>query len=358
MQGNIWWLKLANPRRFVDSIVTTAKEGKSIILSMPQVIPWEADFYETVQLELERAFPIKLFKYVDDVGNDVGKFFLDRFCKEEKRLQYRGNKSYAKFLGESDDITLHDRVLWVKNFPVELYNDCLNFISEYYMCRGNKNAAVFIFEIRDKDVHNASRKHLVNISFESQISDYDKYSFCTILAAEANCDTAVRPYLADLVSLVCKNDIELSAECVVSWPVFINDPVKGLERICENRCRSNGEQYLLNVDEGEIEGSIWEAQIRNVFPILERYRMKFIASNREKIASILKSHDIHNAESEVLSDPLDVELGTLCYMSASGLLQLTPPVNSELHAYKEARNALAHMKLLEYSSVMKFLKKR
>ena len=82
--------------------------------------------------------------------------------------------------------------------------------------------------------------------------------------------------------------------------------------------------------------------------------MKFIGKHKEEIAKALP---ITNAFGEVIENPEDVEVGTLVYMIGKGVLGVSKKEVEEVKKYREARNKLAHLEVLELAVVDEILKK-
>ena len=59
---------------------------------------------------------------------------------------------------------------------------------------------------------------------------------------------------------------------------------------------------------------------------------------------------------EKVTNPADVELGTLIYMVGKGDLNISSREYAELERYRNARNKLAHMNLLDIGEVEIILK--
>ena len=102
-------------------------------------------------------------------------------------------------------------------------------------------------------------------------------------------------------------------------------------------------------DTESVENRIWEAQIKLLFPIVERYRTHFVKKYRKHIEKALP---IETVFGDLIDDPLDVELGALSRLVNEKKVPLTPKEDNQLDAFKKIRNNLAHLRTLDYDQVM------
>ena len=169
-----------------------------------------------------------------------------------------------------------------------------------------------------------------------------------------HCKEYLRPYLADLVSSVCKDDIELCAECVRKGSRFLNDPEGILNQILSEEQRSNGKPFSYSMKK-ELKTIIWEAQLKTVFPVIERYRGYFIRKYHDSIKKILP---VSNSQGQNVLSAEEIEIGTLIYLVGNGTITLTNSCEyQELEMFREARNKLAHLNILDPKTVEMILKK-
>ena len=162
------------------------------------------------------------------------------------------------------------------------------------------------------------------------------------------------PYIAELVSSVCSDDIELCAECIKYGEEFARDPTACLQKIAEISAHSDGTPFEAEALLSDLEYHIWESQIRLLFPKIERFRTDFIKMHRKDIN---KNLPITNTFEETIENPEDVEIGLLYALTKIGAVQMF--TNEEfpvLRFYKDIRNSLAHIKPVDFESVCRILK--
>jgi len=356
--GEIWWLQVSNARRLIFSVLDVLKTGKSVTACLPVNLPYPNTFEEVIKRQLMYNFPnmelVKIDLAQEDI-TEVGMYMLKKYCKEAKRVRYRGGKSIAAFLAESKDIVFHSRYFWVKNILDDKISEWLDFINDY-----NKNLAdglspaFFILETHNEDILKQTKGAVVGISFDAAISDYDKYAFCTSIAAENSCKLSIRDYLGQLVASVTGEDVELCAECVAKSKEFLEDPIGTIEDIVATRTRSNGMDFDFTLEKEKMEEKVWTAQIRTVFPVVERARIKFIKTYFAQLNDVVLRKSIR-VGSEIAETPYDLELGTMIYLAGQNMLSMPRADYEKLDMYRNARNDMAHQTVMDFNRVDRIL---
>lgn len=344
----IWWNHIIKAHKFLEDIVTLAAGGNSIIVSLPEKVPWRNTLLELIEEQLKMENPKNSFDMIASPEEEVGLFLLEKYCKKEKRATYRYGMTYASFLGRCEDIVLNDRYLWVTDISKERYEEWLDFIIEYNKNVENKTPAVFILETQDNAFANKARKGIRKLIFDQQIGFYDKFAFCALAATDKNCKEYLRPYLAELAATICSDDIELSAACVNAGNKFLKNPIMTVREIISEQCRSNGERYEFQKSDEEIKKDIWETQLKNVFPEIEKFRSNFTKKYKKMICKALP---FSNSCGIIIEEPEDVEIGMLVHLIRNGAFSVDNQEYTELCRFRKARNDLAHLNILEQEVV-------
>ena len=347
--NEIWWKQITRANHFIKNIADTVLDGKSVILNLPEFIPWKETMYDMIEGILHEENPEYRLVFKECPDGNVGQFLLEEYCKREKRSSYRYGMSYAAFLAQSEGIVLNSRYVWVKNVSQTQMKEWTTFILEY-----NKNLpkhmtpALFILETHTPNIRQTGIKGIRSINFDDQIDSYDKFTFCALASTDIDIKGYLRPYLADLVSTVCKDDIELCAVCLRRWSDFLKDPLQTLKQIMEEEFHSDGSLFQIDLDQSTLDTSIWKGQIKLLFPIVERYRSKFIKQHYPAIHKVLP---VQTSYGESITNPFDVELGSLIQMAGKKYITLSTIEYNQLDNFRRARNDLAHITPLEFSRV-------
>lgn len=349
----VWWEQVTNANRFLEMVVSSILTGKSVAVVLPVEVPWRGKLLDMIESKVAKKSSNNSFDFIDSPEGEAGEFLLNKYCKEEKKAQYRPNKSYARFLAESDDIVLNDKFVWVKNISPSKYDEWMNFVSDYCMhVRKDLSPAVFILETNDEAMSHSAKKGVSKIIYSNEINLFDSYAFCTLAVSSVQCKTYMKVYLAELVSNICGDDIELCSQCIQRGKLFLEDTIEVLSNIKSQCTRSNGIGFNYIMNEETINKKVWKTQIKTIFPVIEDYRGDFIVKYNEEISQQLP---ITNSNGEEFIEPTEVEIGTLNYMVAAGLVNIGTKEHNRLHLFKEARNTLAHLKILSIEDIDKIL---
>lgn len=112
--------------------------------------------------------------------------------------------------------------------------------------------------------------------------------------------------------------------------------------------------YVRDYDESKIEEKKWSAQVQSLFPLIEQKRMQIILDNERRIQEVLDNYVINQYEVR-LTDPTEVELGTMVYMIRKYALFGDRKLISEIRFLHECRNKIAHGSCCPISDVKKLL---
>ena len=234
MMEQIWWNHIIKVHSFLESIVTETVKGSSMLLSLPNSIPWRNTLIDIVSDRLRIENSKNKFEEIKCPEEEPGAYLLERFCKKEIRATYRYGMSYAQFLGKCQETVLNDRYIWVSDIPADKINKWLDFVAEYNVNVKDKTPGIFIMEVHDDSIARKSKKGIKNLIFNQKIGDYDKYAFCALASSETRCKEYLRPYLAEVVSSVCGDDVELCAACVLRGMEFLSLPDQTINDIIES----------------------------------------------------------------------------------------------------------------------------
>ena len=130
----IWWKQITKANHFIKDLAATVLDSKSVILNLPEFVPWQDTMYEMVEGILNEENPEYRLVVHECPTEEAGQFLLEEFCKKDKRASYRYGMSYASFLAQSEGIVLNSRYIWIKNVTRDKLEEWSKFILEY-----NKN---------------------------------------------------------------------------------------------------------------------------------------------------------------------------------------------------------------------------
>ena len=79
----IWWQQIIKPNRFVEQVVRTLSSGKSILLCVPEDIPWENTLHSLIEEKLQEADYDRTIDTHQCPAGNIGEYLLESYCKKE-----------------------------------------------------------------------------------------------------------------------------------------------------------------------------------------------------------------------------------------------------------------------------------
>ena len=358
-----WWNNITGARTVVDRVAMALLENKMVVLKVPSDLPWRYPMRSAIQTAFNehtdsRDIVIETIDAVDrnPTNMDPGKFILQTYATYAVRAGYREKARISIQDYISDRNVIKNRIIWVKGLDDKTAAKWLQF------CRGfsPRSAAdgLFVLEVHGK-VSAPESRYMQQIDFDDCVSSYDVQQFNSFLLAEQNCySTNWKHYISTVAAAVCGVDAEVSEMLLRVVDFRTETAIDGLRRIDEmgDFDRRGDEQHgnhplwhLRSDNIAELLHRIWTAQIQVLFPIIELERQQLVKKWYTTISDALKDNRV-DQYGAILTDPTEVELGTLCFMMSCKvygdyrMLYIPDDTDRErIRFLHECRNKLAHM---------------
>lgn len=347
--GTIWWNQIGSSLKYLSLITEHLRDRHSAILQVLSPFPWREDFYAAVNMK-RAAFDgeRRLKRLPWEEGSDPGRFVLTELCPQDVQAEYWPGQTYAEYLASKDNLIICDYYVWVTG--VRNKADLIKwaeFIIQYRHCAGvREQQAVFIVEYHGTpvDIHGLDQ-------IPYTIGRNDCRVFCLELAsALSNADYL--EYQAELALCIAGEQPELCSAMLQAGGRLLREPVKTTEEIIANYRSADGRAFSF-MTEQQISSSVWRAAIVILFPIMEQYRLEIVSKNKEELARHLP---ISNSYGEMVTDPLELEIGSVYYIAcSSGNRRFTPEDMDGIRLCRNGRNLLAHNKPIPYGDVCKIM---
>lgn len=372
--GGYWWSAIAGPNSVVTQVARALQEKSTVLLKVPADLPWRYAMRQQVEQTLRGPAGLDdmLIEMVDadeldGEDTDPGRFLLERFSTEDVQSGYRGQMGTVQ-----DYILRHGllrgTVVWLKGLDGAQAENWLRF------CRGfmpkTPEEGRFILEAHG-DVRADDGRRLRVIDFARCVNGYDLQLFDRVLADELDQYSGLwKNYVSTAAAKLCGTDAEVSAALLEECDFLTEEPLDGLRRVAgmpafDRRGRGGETEHVLYfVRTGgvqELEERLWSAQVQELFPIIEREHIELIQQLEGELADVLVAERVEQY-GEVLTDPMDLELGTLVYLMASrneeGYYKLYIPdeaIRERIRLLRECRNQIAHRKCCSVEQVRQLL---
>jgi len=371
-----WWTNITGPSVVVSKVTMGLLENSNVILKVPSDLPWRHSMRGAIQSEfrdrsISRDIIIESIDAVDDNPDKMepGKFILQRFADDATKRGFRDKSkiSIQDYISQRE--ILKNRIVWVKGLTGNAAEQWLKF------CKGFSpkipNEGLFVFEIHG-DFYYQETKRMRLVDYCQYISSYDVQLLNSFILDNQNqWSNAWKKYISSVAAVVCDTDAEISELLLRTVSFTENTPFEGIALIAESPefCRRGNDslsEHILklfrNGDYAEIKRRIWSAQVQTLFPIIELERIEIVNRYCVPIRVALE-HENTYQYGKVITDPIEVEFGTLCYLMArrddENLYLLYIPDEScreRIHFLHEYRNNLAHAECCTPEQVVNLLK--
>ena len=335
--GKIWWEDLNGPRRFLVEASNILSGGKSVVLCLPERVPWLKIMRDVLEkLLLKGTQTIKVLN-AEKIFDTPQEYVLKNFCANKRGFRAYNSTAYAKFLAESTGIELNDSCLWIRKASPAQVEQWLTFIAEYQKFLAGRKGGVFLLEAGD---YWNVKSEVAILSYKKKISDYDSFAFNIFVAADfANENQLMKRYLAELVTALTEGDVEFGAACIAKSDDFLKNPEKVFEDLMWEFNSSKSTE--------DIEQAIWMTQLKLIFPLVETFRRNFVRRYEEQIRNFPAHH----------VPPEEVEIGALYTQFNTRRWLISEADANDLEFYREVRNKLAHLRVLPFDELQKIFEK-
>ena len=359
-----WWKHITGPSMVVKDVVQNLINNTMVALKVPEDLPWRHYMRGVVEERFKRQTGlnqvlIEPIDAIDDcpMGVAPGRFLIERFAnKEEVRHGYRdnSNKSVQEYIIENE--ILKNRIVWVKGLAKRQALEWQAFCKEFDTKA--VESGLIVLEIQG-NVTTVESIRLKVVDFAKSVSRDDVRLFNSFFLDESKgLSSEWRNYIATVSALLCDKDAEVSMYLLDNTDFANESPIEGIGRLCEDSVFTRrGEDihsghvlsYYRTNNLDILNKRVWIAQVQILFPIIELERVEIIRRLESDVKNALKVYPVKQYGSDV-TDPYNVELGTLCHMIKSqngdGMYQLyirDQALREDIEFLKECRNTIAHM---------------
>lgn len=358
-----WWNNITGARTVVDRVAMALLENKMVVLRVPSDLPWRYPMRSAIQTAFNehtdsRDIVIETIDAADrnPTNLEPGRFILQHYASSAVKAGYREKARISIQDYISDRNVIKNRIIWVKGLDEQNAGQWLQF------CRGfsPRSAAdgLFVLEIHCK-VSAPESRYMQCIDFDDCVSSYDVQQFNSfILDSQEYYSANWKRYISTIAASVCGVDAEVSELLLRLTDFRTETAIEGLSHVDETgdfsrrgtECASSHPLWYLRANKtAELTHRIWVAQIQVLFPIIELKRQQIINKWYDTIKNALMENTVTQF-GEKITDPIEVELGTLCYMltckTYADYRMLYIPNEEDrvrIHFLHTCRNKLAHM---------------
>ena len=337
MLGELWWTRLVNSVRFLDAVKDELFNGKSVVMSFDNEIPWQDFMVETLEQQLSFLTETHMFKIhdVSDVKDKPGEFLFKNYCSEYDRTHnYWPSMTYEAFLASNQNSPLKHRVVCISGVTSANANAWLKTVNDYLDCCNDEEHGVFV--LITQGMPTASSKYVETVRYTDYVSEYDCLMLCMTVLSSEKCTPEQKRYVSEAASSIARGNIHVAGALASAGYQLALSPYETASyalRECDVKIISLHERVKVG---------IWKTQIKLVFPKLEDFRREIIIKYKTKLQEYLP---ITSSSGERVDKATDLELGQLYFICGKSSI-LEKKEFEMLKKMREARNKLAHQDVL------------
>ena len=347
----IWWKRLTNPSNFAQEITDSVLDGKSAVVLYQRDIAWKDELIGNIVEDIEKDSPnMKTSIHVPESDREPDEYIIQKYCSDEERSRYwpSAENTVAKFLAGNPKAALNKSNVILDISDCDMPERWIDFAEEYGACFDEYDEhGVFVIFVRDggANIGEYIRENGYSvecINHDATINDFDTLMLCMTIMSEQNCSISQKQYIAETAVSLAGENVEAAgrlAEYKGSLPVNTLNIAKKIFK-----------EYGIPCDDIEtrVKKSLWKAQVKILFPLIEQFRSRFISEN----ADILKKYPLNAYKTHNI---FELEIGQLYHLCLSH--NVFPRKELQfLEKVKDARNSIAHLDVVAYNDVLSLMK--
>ena len=357
-----WW-QLPGPSQFIDRVVQDFRDGKNVILCLPEHLP--SGLSNAIRSELGDDWDWHKISLREETYLDPVHFLFDLFVGEISPNEVRNARTLAqnqKFAG---------KIIWLDNLTADIWPAWQKFLSDYEQpCRAipQLHRTLFIVPLVGEiaiapPVEDVCLSHQ---TWQGVVSFLDMLLFTANLFPRKNLSNLQKRVAISAIAHLSLWDFEVSERLAAEKIEQILNPEAILTEIAQERgwycdrtknisfaeswCQGikntiEGEEKIhsaaLGFDalaQGEIKSRIWRGEVGEIFPFIEERRQEII----QRFSKVL-TVPFKTSFGEVIKDLRDLEIGHIEYQLNQTDQIVHPDIRRLIKQLKEMRNSLSHL---------------
>jgi hypothetical protein len=359
MSQSLWW-QLPGPREFLETLVDDLREGRHIVVLLPEHGPQNHGLLSALREEWREDGAIE--SVLASAGQTAVEALTERYpVPPGVHPTPQTLMSVPGFRG---------RVIWVDGLSEKAWTSWREFLTEYQHLTRNVGLierTIFIAPV----VGEATRATIsadVGLSvrrWDGMVDRADMLLFSMYAVRPRGFPSRLASLLSATIAQVAVFDPEVVLRLADERPERVLVPTDVLLDVARERRwergtprdwtigtssviegRQESHAALEALGEG-VERRLWQAQVAVLFPVIEEHRLSLVRRLRRHLRIPFR------AQSELITDPRDLELGHLLHQILAFRLPIARADRDLVMELKEARNHLAHLEPLSPEEILR-----
>ena len=368
------WRFLPGPHQYVQKVVRDIKEGKNVVLCLPEYSPYGLKQAIRDELEELRILEWTTFPLPDDRSMSLDCYMHNHFIGSSLsnfKCQLSETYEHDNFLG---------RFFWVEGIETKDWQIWKTFLSDYeHVCRTKQHCRQSLFciilEGELADSPPVDELCLVSHQFIGIVNGTDTLIYASMMTSQMKYSATQRQIAAVILANLALWDFDICERLAEETLEVICEPLVFMQEIAKERnwdfaddCsfdklnwysgmkgQFNGSKYVNSVvlsnsnNKEKLAKRVWSAQASVLLPLIEEKRSEIIQRVKRHITlPFITTFGIVN-------DLYELEIAHIEYQ-VRNKADVHYKIKQELSILKDMRNALSHLepvssKLLINSSI-------
>jgi hypothetical protein len=357
-----WW-QLPGTRQFIDRVVQDLRDGKNVILSLPEHLP--SGLSNAIQSELGDDCDWHKISVRDESLVEPIHFLFDCFVGEISPKEIRNARTLAQHPQFSG------KIIWLDDVTVDIWPVWKKFILDYEQpCRAISPLYRTLFVVSLVGelaiAPPAENVCLSHHTWEGVVNSLDMLLFTASVFPSKRLSDLQKQVAISVITHLALWDFEVSERlvCEKIENILSPEPIlleiaqergwyydhtqkipfqeiwcKGMKNTVEGEAKIHSSALALDsLAQGQIKGRIWKGEVGEVLPFIEERRQEII----ERLSKVLKV-PFKNSFGEIIRDLRDLEIGHIEYQLSQTDKIVNPEIRQLVKKLKEMRNSLSHL---------------
>lgn len=329
----VWWEATPGPHQMVRHVADALLDRKGIWLTV-KMLPWSEAFRESVRERVYDCDSSTSFNLLDASAyppdSDLQEVVFRYIRRPEK--PFYPSQGLAEYLTETTSTS--DTIIWVYNLSGQLLGAFCSLAADLALRRASIIIACELPGMR------SPRKNVEQVTAERFISSFDILHFVMSMVSSATQNRKCSEYLSVLIAEMVGFGIDRCLTLCSRIDDLMADPAS---------CYS---VLFPGENPGIIQNAIWNAQIKILFPQIEKQRLALIDRMGKVLDVLLPFSDEWGNR---FSRREEIELRHIQHFLSNGRITLLPQDRRRFENLYDMRNDLAHLTIIKPERVIAFL---
>lgn len=326
----LWWDQVPGAMRLRSTLQEVLlQEGKTAWLESG--FPWDTDFRNRISDDIcgkDSRFLFTVYSGEELSGRSPEDLVFQ--LNPDAKVRYMPGQSLSKYVQTNGLLKTH--IVWLYNLKADEHTSWFEF------SRQLAGAKAGLRVICQGDIGKKRSQNVSMLYQQDFFSEFDRILFAMLLASNKEAPVDLRTYYSYLAAGLAEEQVELIPLLLQSPHQLTTDPA--------------GTAEALGLDTQKINKIVHAVQLKVLLPKLEDRQEALVDDLSQSLLELLPFEDNFGNKYD---DLYSIELRNMYHYRNSGELRMTQEQSHQLQRLYDARNLIAHRKVVPGVDVIKLL---